>query len=193
MLVEFIDFVDSVLPSVSPDFRDGAKQAIVQFEKEGHTLNYLTTNRLKELSQGDILSNLPFTYFDENGEQCVFKADAIVISTSCHIDQKKKIILAPVLPFSSFLGNKHDLQKNIIFDYMYMPDEQMKDKFVDFSILCTYSKDLIMDGIKRERIKRVASLNQLGYYFFIIKLTVYFMRKEDSGTLEERGEGMLVR
>lgn len=36
MLREFIDFVDSVLPSVSPDFRDGAKEAISQFEKEGH-------------------------------------------------------------------------------------------------------------------------------------------------------------
>lgn len=193
MLVEFIDFVDSILPSVSPDFRDGAKKAILQFEKEGHTLNFLTADKLKELSQGDILSKVPFTYFKEDGEQCIFTADAMVISTSCHIDQKEKIILVPVFPLISFTGNKYDLQKNIIYDYMYIPDSQMGDKFVDFSILCTYSKSLIMEGIKRGRIKRIASLNQLGYYFFIVKLTVYFMRKEDSGTLEERKEGMLAR
>ena len=44
MLNEFIDFVDSVLPSVDPDFRDGAKKAITQFEKEGHQIKYLTQN-----------------------------------------------------------------------------------------------------------------------------------------------------
>ena len=110
----------------------------------------------------------------------------MVISTSCHIDQKKKLVLVPVFPLSSFTGSKVELQKNKIFDYMYIPDVQMKDKFVDFSILCTYNKQLIMEGIKRGKINRVASLNQLGYYFFIVKLTVYLMRKEDNDTLEER-------
>lgn len=46
-----------------------------------------------------------------------------------------------------------------------------------------------MKGIKNERIYRVASLNQIGYYFFVIKLTVYLMRKEDAVTLKERHIG----
>ncbi len=192
MLAEFIDFVDSVLPSVSPDFRDGAKEAIRQFERKGHTLNYLTTNVLNYLSQGDILTNVPFTYFQENGEQQIFRTNAMVISTSCHIDQKKKIILVPIFPLALFDGNKHELQQNTIYDYMYIPSAQMKDAFVDFSIMCTYSKDLIMQSIAQGSIQRIASLNQLGYYFFIIKLTVYLMRKEDSRTLEERKLGMSV-
>lgn len=191
MLAEFIDFVDSILPSVSPDFRDGAKEAILQFEKEGHTLNYLTNSQLGELSQGDILSNIPFAYFGSDGEQEIFVADAMVISTSCHIDQKKKMVLVPIFPLASFEGKIYELQKNTIFDYMYIPDSQMSDKFVDFSIICTYSKELIMEGIKRERIKRIASLNQLGYYFFIIKLSVYLMRKEDPDTLQERRQSMV--
>lgn len=136
------------------------------------------------------MSGIPFTYFDDNGEQYIFTADAMVISTSCHIDQKNKIVLVPILPLSSFSGNTYDLRKNIIYDYMYIPDAQMADKFVDFSILCTYGKNLIMDGIQKTRIKRVASLNQFGYYFFIVKLTVYLMRKEDSATLEERSQGI---
>ena len=49
MLREFIDFVDSVLPSVSPDFRDGAKNAVSQFEKDGQQINYLTATLLPEL------------------------------------------------------------------------------------------------------------------------------------------------
>ena len=118
MLREFIDFVDSVLPSVSPDFRDGAKDAILQFEKDGHRINYLTATLLPELSQGDIISQVPFTYFEEDGRQMIFTAEAMVISTSCHIDQKDKILMVPVLPIDSFTGNLMELKKNMLFDFM---------------------------------------------------------------------------
>ena len=40
--------------------------------------------------------------------------------------------------------------------------------------------------MESRKVKRVASLNQVGYYFFIVKLTVYLMRKEDTDTLNER-------
>ncbi len=186
MLREFIDFVDSVLPSVSPNFRDGAKEAIYQFEKAGKEVNYLTSNVLEELSQGDIISKVPFSYFNNIGKQITFVADAMVISTSCHIDQKDKIILAPILPLSEFSGDLASLKRNTIFDFMYIPDPKTLNQYICFSILGTYSKELVMHAIKIDRIKRVASLNQIGYYFFIIKLSVYLMRKEDGETLGER-------
>ena len=154
MLREFIDFVDSVLPSVSPDFRDGAKVAISQFEKDGK----LTT----------------------------FHADAMVISTSCHIDQKDKLLMVPVFPISSFSGNLVELKKNMVFDFMYLPDSSMNEKYICFNLMTSYDKRLICQGIENGKIRRIASLNQLGYYFFIIKLTVYLMRKEDSDTLASR-------
>lgn len=133
MLREFIDFVDSVLPSVSPDFRDGAKDAISQFEKDGHRINYLTATLLPELSQGDIISQVPFTYFEEDGRQMIFTADAMVISTSCHIDQKDKILMVPVLPIDSFTGNLMELKKNMVFDFMYIPDLTMSKRYVCFN------------------------------------------------------------
>lgn len=186
MLKEFIDFVDSVLPSVSPNFREGAKEAIYQFEKEGNQLNYLTRILLKDLSQGDIITNVPFSFFGEGGKQVVFNADAMVISTSCHIDQKEKLVLSPILPLNKFDGDLSALQKNTIYDFMYIPDTVISNKFISFEIFNTYNKSLIEEGINKGRISRVASLNQIGYYFFIIKLTVYLMRKEDEGTLLER-------
>lgn len=191
MLTEFIDFVDSILPSVSPSLRDDAKDAILQFEKNGEQLKYMMLNPLEQLSQGDILSKVPFSYFEDSGEQKTFAADALVLSTSCHIDQKDRIVLVPVFPLDRFEGNMLDLKRNIIFDYMYIPDVIMADKFIDFEYMNTYSKELIMNGISRERIRRVGSLNQLGYYFFVVKLTVYLMRKEDSDTLSERNSNEL--
>jgi hypothetical protein len=190
MLREFIDFVDSVLPCVSPDVKDEAKEAILQFEKTGNQPKYMMLTPLEQLFQGDILSKVKFSYFEEDGTQKVFAADAMVLSTSCHVDQKERIVLVPVLPIEQFPGNSiEDLKKNVIFDYMYIPDSIMSGKFVDFEYMSTYSKDLITNGIDLGRIKRLGSLNQLGYYFFIVKLTVYLMRKEDSDTLYKRSCG----
>ena len=62
----------------------------------------------------------------------------------------------------------------------------MNEKYICFNLMTSYDKRLICQGIENGKIRRIASLNQLGYYFFIIKLTVYLMRKEDSDTLASR-------
>lgn len=186
MLAEFIDFVDSVLPAVSPDFRDGAKEAIRQFERDGHQLKYMTLRPLEDLSQGDVIGKVPFCFFDKNGKQKQFMSDALVLTTSCSIDNKDRLTLAPILPLDLFEGNTTELRDNIIYDYMYIPDGVLEDRFVDFGIMNTYSKNLIVHGLESQKLKRLGSLNQLGYYFFVIKLTVFFMRTEDAKTLNDR-------
>lgn len=191
MLKELIDFVDSVLPSVSMETKEGVQSAIAQFEKDGEQIKYLTLSPLSELSQGDVVSEIPFYYFDENGKQQVFKAEALVLSTSCHIDQKDKLVLVPVMPIEAFEGNTVELKKNKVIDYMYIPEGNMISKFVNFEIMNTFSKNLIMDGLSSGKLRRIASLNQIGYYFFIIKLTVYLMRKEDADTQQKRNTGFV--
>ena len=191
MLNELIDFVDSILPSVPMGTKEGVQEAIAQFEKEGEQIKYLTGNPLSELSQGDVISAVPFYYFENDGNQKMFKADALVLSTSCHIDQKDKLVLVQVFPLESFDGNLVELKKNKVIDYMYIPEGSLIDSYVDFEIMNTFSKKLIMSGLKSGRLTRVASLNQIGYYFFIIKLTVYLMRREDVGTLNERNIGFV--
>ena len=174
MLKELIDFVDSILPSVPMGPKEGVQEAIAQFEKDGEQIKYLTANPLSELSQGDIISAVPFYYFDSDGNQKMFKTDALVLSTSCHIDQKDNFV---------------ELKKNKVIDYMYIPEGILINSYVNFEIMNTFSKELIMSGLKNGKLTRVASLNQIGYYFFIIKLTVYLMRREDIGTLNERNIG----
>lgn len=74
MLEEFIDFVNSVLPSVDPEARDKAKAAIAQFSNDGNQYEFLLSNLLPQLSQGDIISEIPFVYLKDNGEQEIYKA-----------------------------------------------------------------------------------------------------------------------
>jgi len=189
MISELLDFVDSVLPSVDSAAKNKAQAAIAQFVQEGKQIKYLLSSKLSELSQGDIISEIPFSYFKEDGSQHNFKARGLVVSTSCHIDQKDLINIVPVLPMKFFTGDsnaKRDLQENRVFDYMYFPENEMQDYFVDFSKVNTYNRTLIMKGIETEKIERLFSLSQIGFYFFIIKLTVFFMRKEDAETMNSR-------
>lgn len=189
MLNELIDFVDSILPSVDPEAKDKAKAAISQFHKNGNCFELLLPKQLPSLSQGDIISEIPFSYFKEDGTQQIFKAKGMVISTSCHIDQKNLINIVPVLPLDFYRGNENgtrELKANRIFDYMYFPENILQDYFVDFSRVNTYSKNLIATGIESQKIKRLFSLSQIGFYLFIIKLTVFLMRKEDEETMGKR-------
>lgn len=181
MLNELIDFVDSILPSVPMGTKEGVQEAIAQFEKEGEQIKYLTGNPLSELSQGDVISAVPFYYFENDGNQKMFKADALVLSTSCHIDQKDKLVLVPVFPLESFDGNLVELKKNKVIDYMYIPEGSLIDSYVDFEIMNTFSKKLIMSGLKSGRLTRVASLNQIGYYFFNSKIDSILNEKRRCG------------
>ena len=135
MLEEFIDFVNSVLPSVDPEARDKAKAAIAQFSNDGNQYEFLLSNLLPQLSQGDIISEIPFVYLKDNGEQEIYKAKGMVISTSCHIDQKEILNIVPVLPLDFFDGDrnkKRELMGNKIYDYMYIPENKMKNYFINF-------------------------------------------------------------
>ena len=190
-LKEFIDFVDSILPSVDPNAKDKAKAAIEQFKAEERYFEFLAPKNLPELSQGDIISEICFAYFDSDGNQQKYKACGMIISTSCHIDQKNVINIVPILPLAYLKADRNkenEIKNNKVFDYMYLPDNIMSDKFVDFSKVCTYEKRLIFDGIKAGKIKRIASLSQIGFYLFILKLTVFLMRKEDEDTMQKRVE-----
>lgn len=186
MLNEFIDYVDSIFPSASSDLKDRAKAAIEQFKIEGKQLHFLQSNVLEKLSQGDIISKIPFSYFDEEGNQVLFSANGMVISTSCHIDNKETIIVVPVLPIESFEGQIEQLKNNTIYDYMYIEEGDLSKQFINFEYMNTYNSDLILRGIKENKISKLYSLNLIGFYFFIVKLTVYLMRKEDLETQNER-------
>lgn len=189
MLSSFIDFVESVLPSIDPSAKNQAKKAIDQFNKDGHEVKYLMSSPLDKISQGDIISELQFNYYSEDGSLIVYKAPGMIMSTSCDIDQKDTLNIVPLLPIESISQNAtfmSEVKKNHIYHLFYLPNYSLKDYIIDFSKTNSYNKDLIFAGIEKDRIHRLYSLSQVGLYFFIIKLTVFYMRKEDSTTLNNR-------
>jgi hypothetical protein len=188
MLSGLIELANEVFPAISQEVTDGAKIAMEQFNKNGKKLNFTTNNSLEQLSQGDVITNVGFCYYDDYGNQFTFKSNGMVLSTSCHIDQKEKLLICPVFSQSEFCGNNQELQSNRIFQYMYLHSQNnlTMGHYADFSIVNTFNKQLIFNGIENKKMGRLISLNQIGYYVFITKLSIYLMRVEDSDTQKYR-------
>lgn len=187
MLEEFIEFVDALFPSISNDIKDKAQEAIRQFKTEGKQINYLTKDdAIEELSQGDILDSVPFIYMDENGTEQTVKMYGIVLTTSCDIDHDDSILIASVPDLKDYQGKKDTITQNQTLTYLYFPDYKMNEKYIDFSLVNTYSSSLIKEFIKIGKIRRYASLSQVGYYMFLCKLSAFLLRREDAETQMKR-------
>ncbi len=59
MLDEFIDFTQSLFPSISPYVKDKTKAAIKQFKLNGKKLNLFNYKAYDYLTQGDIFDGIP--------------------------------------------------------------------------------------------------------------------------------------
>ena len=97
--------------------------------------------------------------------------------------------LAPLVPLSVISDvDRGAIANNHINRLLYLPDQHFPDNVVDLGALNCFSKELIESGLKCGKLKKLASLNTLGYYVFLIKLTVHFMRPEDTGVQVDRRE-----
>lgn len=61
--------------------------------------------------------------------------------------------MVPVFPIDSFTGNLVELKKNMVFDFMYIPDNVMSKRYVCFNMMTSYNKKLICGESKTEKLK----------------------------------------
>lgn len=181
MINELINFTDALFPSISPYTRDNVRKAIKQFYDEGKQLNCFLSTPLEYLAQGDIVSELPFIFFDENGEEFSLKTDGIILSNTCDCERDNNILIAPFIDFSNIDKDIQSLKGNTSYGYLYFPDNTYENFVVDFTMTTSFSRKLISN-----KFQKISSLNGYGYYLFLIKLTVYLMRPEDAGVKEYR-------
>lgn len=181
-----LEFIDKTFPNVDYDTKEKAKAAIEQFEKKHSLSGYLTKENLDKFSQGDIVGELPFFYFDDEGNQKHFATKGIILSVSCDIDNDEHILIAPMIKLDSYEGNKDKIIHNNTLTYLYFPDKRISDYYVDFSFVNTYNKKMLLTAFGENKFKRVASLSLVGYYMFITKLSAFLARREDPDTQNER-------
>lgn len=181
MIPEFVDFCKALFPNIDPYVKEQAKLAMKQFEDvEGPVLSKSCDSF--DLLQGDIFSEIPFSYTDENGEIRIICCKALLLSNTCDASRDESLLFAAIHPLSRLGGNESmvaSIMKNKCYSAFYLPDSIMKDDYIDFELISTMSRDAFLALQRMHKVRRIASLTLVGYYMFICKLTVFFMRPED--------------
>lgn len=186
MLNEFVEFTQNLFPAISPYVKERTEDAIKQFELSGKKVNLFNGRAYDFLAQGDILDGIPFTRMEENGEISACVGKGIIVSNTCSADHDDEIVIAPLLKVELLGLNRADIINNLHYRLLYFPDERYEEYVVDFSLMNTFNKNILNEMIKQQRVHKESSLNQFGFYLFICKLTVCFMRPEDREVQEDR-------
>ncbi|HIT11899.1 MAG TPA: hypothetical protein IAB58_03800 [Candidatus Pelethosoma merdigallinarum] len=191
MIKEFIEFTSDLFPSISPYTKENVNKAIEQFDYDN--LEWFRPRPISYLSQGDIITKLPFTFIDENGDKDTILTKGIILSNTCDIDHDDYIIIAPLIEYDSILNEnqKRIVKSNKYYDKMCFTNSQLDGYFIDFTRSTTFNRKLLLRLLK-EKTNVEYSLNQYGYYLLLTKLTIYFMRPEDQDTNKIRETGNII-
>ncbi|MFQ9545969.1 MAG: hypothetical protein ACLR02_13220 [Clostridium sp.] len=196
----FIDLVRDIFPASIPPFTaEKAKEALKQFRKEqkfgeqsiglGKEYDFFDMKSVDFLRQGDIIDGLNFFYLNSNGEIKILKnIKGILLSNTCDASRDKYLHFAPLLPIdnllqeftddekkNNFLNNLHN---NTIFRYICFPHKDLDKYAVNLNLINNIPIEIVNKNIKDGVFKKEYSLNTIGFYFLLCKLTVYFMREE---------------
>lgn len=182
MICDFIAFCKELFPSIDPYTADQAKKVMEQFESNQLPRLALTRKEF-DLLQGDIFSDIPFVYIDDDGSIKSFLSTAELLSNTCDASRDDMLLFAAVRPISDYSGNKDSIdaiKKNRRYSLFYIPDSPLEGSCVDFEMITTISREMLNKLHESGDIHRIATLTSVGYYMLISKLTVFLMRPEDA-------------
>lgn len=183
MIPEFLDYCEQLFPSIDPYTAEGAKNALKQFE-ESDCLNNLTlASSDGDLRQGDIFSWVPFFVSDNDGKLQLYDLKAMLLTNTCDCVRNDYLEFAAVWRLHDFSPDPkrvRDIKRNCNFQYLYIPDRRIEDDLIDFGLITSLPRTVFERFLTEGRTKKIVSLSWVGYYMFLAKLTVFFMRCEDS-------------
>lgn len=178
----FIDFVTSLFPSISPYVQEQTKHSLEQFYEREKTFECYNNKKLDGICQGDIIENVNVPVIGNDGSINIAKRTVLIISNSCDIENDDYILVAPFYSFSESGLSKTqlvELKNNRFFGKMYFPDVSEEEMFADFSYIQSLPKEYFYNGIKSNTMHIKHSLNLVGFYLLLCKLTIHFLRPED--------------
>lgn len=195
----FIELVRNLFPTSVPPFTaDKAKESLKQFRKEnkfakgsiglGKEYDFFDSTKVDFFRQGDIISEIPFLYIDDNGKQQRMNCKAMLLSNTCDASRDQYLHFAPLIPIDIITNHMEngqgknnfikDIKDNKIFRFLYLPHVSFENYVVNFHLITSFPRNLIEQKINDKVIEKQLSLNTIGFYLLLCKLTVYFMREE---------------
>lgn len=191
MISKFIEYANEIFPSIDTNVKNGIIEYMQQFDKKKP--NWFTQN-LEIISQGDILDNVVFTKVDDEGNEIVFKSKGIVLSNTCDMTRDDYFVIAPLIPYTTEFEEQtqRNIKNNIVSGKMCFTQSELEDLYVDFSMSQSMNRKVIFKLIEDEKIKRIHSLSQFGFYFLCCKITIYYLRVENYENFEYRNHKCFI-
>lgn len=183
MLVEFIRLVHQLFPSIDPYTAASCLAAIKQHGDIDPSLLFAfgASQEPTDLYQGDLVGPLVFTRVGRDGSVKRYSTAGLMLSNSCDAENDLNSVFAATIPVERFDGDRRasSIRANIIFNLFYLPDvPELGGQVVDMSLVQSISTHWLRAGLIDGSLRRYAGFSQLGYYFFLSKLTVHLLRPE---------------
>lgn len=177
MLAEYARFVKELFPSIDPAT---TKQLLETAGFKGFTdEQYFATQLGDKLCQGDVVAGLRWVYEKEDGTFWRPTYPGMLMSHSCDVDNDDWLCFAPCFDFDPAVNNAADVKKNEVYDVYYLPPHQGRAaRVADFAMMQSMRAERIIAGLNNGSLTRVEHLTPLGYYHFVSKLTVHFLRPQ---------------
>lgn len=155
------------------------------------------------LSQGDVLDKLDVVYLTVRDNlqeiQVIDDSPSMLLSHTCNINfegksRSKYISVAPIFSFEEFARTAKpqgysqkswedflkDIKANRITDILYMPKKgKLEESVVFLDRICSIDPHVLKIRLEKDKSEKLLSLSQIGFYYFLIKLTHHFARFED--------------
>ena len=184
----YIDFLENLFPSIEPYTAERAKEAVREFSRYERKTPFFARPMDDDLQQGDIFTKVPFVYIDKNGKGQLAVTGGMLLN-SCDTTRNERLQFAAMTPLAAYSADPahiNAVKSNMNFEYLYFPDTEIDDLFVNFGLITSVSREAFQKFVEAGKSERIASLNATGYFLFITKLTVFLMRPEDSEVYASR-------
>ena len=156
----------------------------------------------EDIYQGDVVDRLDLVYNEINGDSLETRSfediPCILLSNTCDMNTKGKtrekyISVAPLYSYKEFVELKpveysisswreflYAVKENRITDILFLPAKnELDDSVVLLDRISSFDPKLLEFKLNKEKAKKILSLSQIGFYYFLIKLTHHFARSEN--------------
>lgn len=178
MLKSIGRIIEEMIPSVSAETLKEFKRDFQRFKFDSSAFTSMPKGNV--IFQGDIIKDMPFTFYNKEGVQKNRNSCGMMLSHTCDMaNLKKNVIFAFCMPASHYkLSNFEDAKNQRITNLMFLPTQPIlgDDLLVDFNLVTTYSSQFVNGIIKNNN--HLATLKDLGNFLFLMKLTIHFFRVE---------------
>lgn len=184
MLEPLVKLCKELFPAIADETHEAAEKAIREIHETSK--NYSLISRPLEnvqLAQGDIFSGIPFCYINQNGSMSKQELEGMLLTNTCDNQRRDNLLFSPLRRISDLFPDDSTMAKRLkengYYYLFYLNEQGISDKFVDFNQVMSINRERFVKRLEDSTVSRLCSLSQIGYYVFITKLTIFFMRYED--------------